>query len=127
MEEIEEEIVINNAYRRFYSKLLKVLPVKDIVQNFFSRKLLSNSHKSQIDCYSDQKNKRKYFLDEVIYPSIQVGVADLFKEMLALMRRSDDMVARGVAGKISKELYPSCFSSMGMCLICQRVLCSYQC
>ena len=93
-----------------------MLPIEDIVQDFFSRKLLSNSHKSQIDSYSDQKSKRKYFLDEVIYPSIQVGVADLFKEMLALMRRSDDMVARGVAGKIRKELLPpSCSSSMDMC------------
>ena len=116
MEITEREM--SNAFRAFYRKLLAVLPVEVITRDFFSRNLLSNSHKRKIDSYSKRERKIKYFLDYVIYPSVQVGETLLFTEMLAAMRRSDDVTAKGVADKIKVEPFspPSCslVTSMGM-------------
>jgi len=119
MEKNEREV--SNAYRTFYPMLLAVLPIEDIMMDFFSRELLSKSHKAKIDSYSDQKNKIKYFLDDVIHPNIRIGEVHLFNEMLAAMGRSDDVTARGVANKIKKVISPpSCtpVKSTGMCM-CQ--------
>ena len=105
MEYTEKEV--QRVYRKFYRKLLLILPVKDLVLDFYHRELLSNYHKTIIDKCSDESDKKKYFLDNVIYLSMQVGEFTQFNKMLTLMGRSDDIAVKSVADKIRKKLSPS--------------------
>ena len=107
--EVDIERKVAKVYRTFYRKLLIILPVEDIVRNFYSRELISNDHKKEIDSYSCLKDKIKYFLDDVIHPSIQIGLFTQFNEMLVVMESSDNIAVKFVADNIKKGL-PSCVS-----------------
>ena len=102
MEYTEEDV--QRVYRKFYPKLLKVLPVEDLVLDLYHRELLSGYQKTTIDCYSNEKDKIKYFLDNVVYRGIQVEEFIHFNEMLTFMVGSDDIDAKSLANKIKKAL-----------------------
>jgi len=95
---------VQRVYRKFYSKLLIVLPVEGLVLEFYHRELLSGYQKTTIDCYSNEKDKIKYFLDDVVYRGIQVDEFILFNEMLTFMVGSDDVAVKSLATKIKKAL-----------------------
>ena len=95
---------MQRVYRKFYSKLLIVLPVEGLVLEFYHRELLSGYQKTTIDCYSNEKDKIKYFLDDVVYRGIQVDEFILFNEMLTFMVGSDDIAVKSLATKIKKAL-----------------------
>ena len=95
---------MQRVYRKFYSKLLIVLPVEGLVLEFYHRELLSSYQKTTIDCYSNEKDKIKYFLDDVVYRGIQVDEFILFNEMLTFMVGSDDVAVKSLATKIKKAL-----------------------
>ena len=88
------------VFRTFYAKLLKVLPMKTIVIEFYSRNLLPGDHKANIEALDTQKQKAEYFLDYVIKPGIEVGYTGQFDEMLKVMEISDDPAVKFVVGEI---------------------------
>ena len=119
MEYTEEEV--QRVYRKFYPKLLIVLPVEGLVLDFYQRKLLSDTQKTTIDNCSNDRDKIKHFLDNVIYRSIQVGEFTQFSEMLNVMGRSDDVVVNKIANKIKNAFCDpidhSPASSVGKCCV----------
>ena len=88
------------VFRKFYAKLLKVLPMKTILSEFYSRGLLPGDHKANIEALDTQKRKAEYFSDFVIKPGIEVGYTGQFDEMLKVMEISDDPAVKFVAGEI---------------------------
>jgi len=122
--EYTEEKEVRKVYIQFYPDLLIILPVKNLVLDFYQRELLSDYHKATIDKYRDENDKRKYFLDDVIYRSIQVGEFTQFNEMLIFMEKSGDIAVKFVADKIKKKLSPlsadhSSVSSNGKTIRCR--------
>ena len=87
-------------FRKFYAKLSKVLPVNDILTEFYSCGLLRGDHKANIEALDTQKKKAEYFLDYVIKPGIEVGYMGQFDEMIKIMETSGDPAAKFVAGEI---------------------------
>jgi len=110
MEYTEQEV--QRVYRKFYPKLLIVLPVEDLVLDFYHRELLSASQKTSIDNYSNERDKIKYFLDNVIHRSIQVGEFTQLNEMLIVMGKSDDVVVKSLANKIKEVCEPVDYSPL---------------
>ena len=104
MECTEEEAKM--LFMEFYKNFLLILPIEDLVLDFYPRGLLSLDHKNKIDNYSNKSDKKKYFLDDVIHPSILVGETKQFIEMLVVMERSDDIAVKFVADKAQKRLSP---------------------
>ena len=61
------------AFQVFYPKLSNVLPINNILTDFYSHGLLPGDHKANIDALDTQKRKAEYFLDYVIKPGLKVG------------------------------------------------------
>ena len=91
------------VFKEFYPKLLEILPVDCIILHFYSKRLLSSAHKGKLDSLSTNKERIKYFLDEVIEPSLKIGYVDQFDEMLAIMMKSDDPAVKFLANEIKKS------------------------
>ena len=91
------------VFKEFYPKLLEILPVDCIIPHFYSKRLLSSVHKGKLDSLSIYKERIKYFLDEVIEPSLKIGYVDQFDEMLAIMMKSDDPAVKFLANEIKKS------------------------
>ena len=88
------------VFRKFYAKLVKVLPMKTILTEFYSRNLLPGDHKANIEALDTQKQQGEYFLDYVIKPGKEVGYIGQFDEMLKVMETSDDPAVKFVVGEI---------------------------
>ena len=93
-----------DIFKKFYSELTKVLPmiINILVTTFYSSKLLSDNHKSCIDSFPSNKEKTKYFLDEVIKPGLQIKYIEQFDEMLKVMTNSDDPAVKYLVNEMQK-------------------------
>ena len=100
-DELEAEHREVKAFRDFYSKLVKVLPMNNI-SDLYSHNLLPGDHKERIDALNTQKQKAEYFLDRVIKPGMEIGYTGQFDEMLKVMENSDDPPVRFLATEIKK-------------------------
>ena len=91
-----------NVFKEFYPKLLEVLPINQLILQFYSRTLLSNDHKTKLDNMTTDKEKAEYFLDKVIRPGLQIDYTKQFDEMLLIMQSSDDPVVKYLADEVTK-------------------------
>ena len=96
-----------DVFKRFYPDLLEILPVDDLVIKFFAKDLLSGTHKDKLDGLSTaratNKEKAKYFLDNVIGPGLKIGFMQQFDEMLLIMAKSDDPSVKFLGNEITKS------------------------
>ena len=96
-----------DTFKKYYPKLLEVLPVDVLTTQFFAKRLLSNAHKEKLDGLSTarviNKEKAKYFLDEVIAPGLKIGYMQQFDEMLMIMTNSDEPPVKFLATEITKS------------------------
>ena len=96
-----------DVLKEFYPKLLEILPVEALTTQFFAKGLLSNTHKEKLDGLSAaraiNKEKAKYFLDEVLIPGLKIGFVEQFDEMLVMMRNSDEPPVKFLANEITKS------------------------
>ena len=90
------------TFQAFYPKLLNVLPINNILTDFYSHGLLPGDHKANIDALDTQKRKVEYFLDYVIKPGLKVGYTGQFDKMLRVMETSDDPAVKFVAEEMRK-------------------------
>ena len=105
MEKSAEEA--NKAIQKFYPNLLKVLPITELVERFYSVHLLSHHQKSKLDGLPSRKDKVAYFLDEMLMPGLSMNYTKHFDEMITMMKESDDALARHLVELIVKELIPT--------------------
>ena len=108
MEKSAEEA--NKAIQKFYPNLLKVLPITELVERFYSVHLLSHYHKSNLDGLPSRKDKAAYFLDEMLIPGLSMNCTKHFDEMITMMKESDDILARHLVELIVK-LMPTTVAS----------------
>ena len=64
------------AFKEFYSKLVKVLPMDNISSDLYSHDLLPGDNKARIEALDTQKQKAEYFLDKVIKPGMLLDTRD---------------------------------------------------
>ena len=96
-----------DLFKTFYPKLLEILPVDDLLTQFYSKDLLSGAHKQKLDGLSAARattdnDRAKYFLDNVIKPGLKIGFMKLFDEMVMIMTKSDDPSVNFLASEITK-------------------------
>ena len=87
--------------QKFYPSLLKLLPISELVERFYSLQLLSDHRKSKIDSLTSFKEKIAYFLDDVLIPGLSINYTGHFDEMITMMKESDDILARCLVEKLS--------------------------
>jgi len=87
------------AFKEFYSKLVKVLPMDDI-SDLYSNDLLPGDNKAKIEALDTQRRKAEYFLDHVIKPGMEIGYTGQFDEMLKVMDNSEHPPVKFLIGKI---------------------------
>ena len=96
-----------DTFKKFYPSLQEILPVDVLTTQFFAKRLLANSHKEKLDGLSAaraiNKEKAKFFLDEVIAPGLKIGYMQQFDEMLAIMTSSDEPPVKFLASEITKS------------------------
>ena len=96
-----------DAFKKFYPSLQEILPVDVLTTQFFAKGLLSNAHKEKLDGLSTAKainrEKAKYFLDEVIAPGLKIGYMQQFDEMLKIMTNSDEPPVKFLASEITQS------------------------
>ena len=96
-----------DTFKKFYSSLQEILPVDVLTAQFFAKGLLSNAHKDKLDGLSAarviNKEKTKYFLDEIIAPGLKIGYMQQFDEMLVIMTNSDEPPVKFLASEITKS------------------------
>ena len=109
MEKSAEEA--NKAIQKYYPNLLKVLPITELVERFYSGHLLSYDQKSKLDGLPSRKEKIAYFLDEMLIPGLSMDYTEHFDEMITMMKESDNTLARHLVKLIVKELMPTTVAS----------------
>ena len=79
------------VFQQFYSKLVKTLPMNDVVftAELYSHDLFPNDLKEHVESLTTSAKKASYFLDHVIKPSVISGVGSSFDELLHVMEGSD--------------------------------------
>ena len=92
-----------DIFKEFYPKLLKILPVNCVINHLYSKKLLSSDHKGKLQDISTNRERTKYFLDEVIERGLEVDYKSQFDEMLAVMANSDDPPVKFLANEMMKS------------------------
>ena len=96
-----------DAFKKFYPSIQEILPVDVLTTQFFAKGLLSNAHKEKLDGLSatraTNKDKAKFFLDEVIAPGLRIGYTQQFDEMLIIMMNSDEPPVKFLASEITKS------------------------
>ena len=96
-----------DTFKKFYPSLQEVLPVDVLTTQFFAKGLLSNTRKEKLDGLTTatvtNKEKTKFFLDEVIAPGLKIGYVQQFDEMLVIMANSDEPPVKFLASEITKS------------------------
>ena len=92
-----------DTYKKFYPSLQEILPVDVLSTQFFAKGLLSNTRKEKLDGLATDKEKAKFFLNEVIAPGLKIGYMQQFDEMLVIMTNSDEPPVKFLASEIMKS------------------------
>ena len=92
------------AILKFYPSLLKLLPISELVERFYSLQLLSDHRKRKLESLPSPKEKIAYFLDDVLIPGLSINYTGHFDEMVTMMKESDDILARLLVEKLSPAL-----------------------
>lgn len=90
-----------SAIQQMYPTLLKLLPIRELVDRLYSHHLLSHPRKSEIDSITSPKEKVAYFLDEMLIPGLSINYTRHFDEMVTMMRESDDDLIRFLVEKLT--------------------------
>ena len=90
--------------KKFYTQLSIILPIDDLVHRLYSQDLLSSHHRTELRKLIAKDDKIKYFLDNVLDPSIDIGYTMQFDEMVNLMENSDDSAVKYLVKKIQDFL-----------------------
>ena len=111
------EVGVKKAFKKFYNELTEALPMNDLLAEFSASKLLSGNHKNILESLSTQKEKAKYFLDQVIKPGLNIGYTEQFNKMINVMESSDDPVVKYLVKQIQEymlDVSPSSDDDNGM-------------
>ena len=92
------------AILKSYSSLLKLLPISELVERFYSLQLLSDHRKRKLESLPSPKEKIAYFLDDVLIPGLSINYTGHFDEMVTMMKESDDILARLLVEQLSPAL-----------------------
>ena len=92
-----------DIFKEFYPQLMEILPVDSLINHFFAKQLLSGDHKDKLRDRSINREKVKYFLDDVVERGLKIGYMEQFNEMLAVMANSDDPAVKFVANEMMKS------------------------
>ena len=95
------------AVKKFYPNLLKLLPISELVERFYSLQLLSDDRKCKLESLPSPKEKIVYFLDDVLIPGLSINYTGHFDEMVTMMKESDDILARLLVEKLSPRAMPT--------------------
>ena len=87
-----------------YPSLLKLLPISELVERFYSLQLLSDHRKRKLESLPSPKEKIAYFLDDVLIPGLSINYTGHFDEMVTMMKESDDILARLLVEQLSPAL-----------------------
>ena len=92
-----------DIFKEFYPKLLEILPVDSLLNHLFSKQLLSGAQKDRLRDIPTNRERVKYFLDEVVERGLKIGFMDQFDEVLAVMANSDDPTVKFLAKEMMKS------------------------
>ena len=92
-----------DIFKEFYPKLLEILPVDSLLNHLFSKQLLSGAQKDTLRDIPTNRERVKYFLDEVVERGLKIGFMDQFDEVLAVMANSDDPPVKFLANAMMKS------------------------
>ena len=91
---------VERALTKLYAELIEILPINEVLADFRANKLLRGIHKTKLKSLSTQKEKAKYFIDEVIKPGLGTGCIEQFNKMIGVMKSSDDSTVKCLAKQI---------------------------
>lgn len=96
------------VFKKFYERLIKTLPLDDLVTTLYGNGVLSDHDRDQLvrGSLSTPKEKAQYFLDEVIQKGLDVGFFSQFKTTIKIMQSSDNPVLIHLAEQIKAEWKP---------------------
>ncbi|XP_065918177.1 NACHT, LRR and PYD domains-containing protein 3-like isoform X2 [Dysidea avara] len=80
----ERKMSTIKVFRYFYPQLVEMLPMNDVtfLSNLFSVNLLPGNVNDQVKSMSTQADKATYLLDNVIRPSVTIGVGESFNDLI---------------------------------------------
>ena len=88
--------------RKDYNDLLQ-LPIDFGI--LYSKYIITLPEKQKIDNITLNKEKNQCFFDEVLIPSLKVGMTEKYKAFIKVLEESDDSLLKFMAGKIGELTY----------------------
>ena len=91
------------AFREFYIKLTE-LPIKDMIEELYTKNLLPGDHKAKVKSLSTSKEMAQHFLDAVIKPSLEIGYTEQFEQLISIMESNDNRMLPFLAQQIREHV-----------------------
>ena len=101
------------AFTKFYAELTEAIPINEVLGDRRINILLRDVHKAKLNSLITQKEKAKYFLNEVIKPGVIIGYLEQFSAMISVMISSDDSTVKNLAKQIIMCSHDDSSSSSG--------------
>ena len=68
----------------------------------FAKEIISFEQKKKMDHYQTTDDKNRYFLDDVLIPSLQLRILKQFNGFISMLQESEDTAFQSLADKINK-------------------------
>ena len=94
------------VYNDYFEVLVKILPMKDayFIAALYSNNLLPDEVSEHIDSLPTKGEKAKYFLQNVIKPSLDANATENFDKFLLIMEKSEYNVLNKKAAEMKLKL-----------------------
>ena len=89
-----------NLQKNYYE--LIILPINSMLSKLYSKGIITQEEKQQIQAKDVEIDGMQYFLDHIIIPSLEVNVNIKFRGFLKVMKKSGDSTLISMAAKLGK-------------------------
>ena len=107
-----------DIFKEFYPQLLEILPVDCLINEFFSKQLLSSAHKSSLQDISTNRGRAKYWC-LLFCGTERNGTPDSAKYLFCGTHRNGPKTASQLSGYYI-EMYPKQVALISLCSKLER-------
>ena len=87
-----------------FVRLIDGLPTDSLMPMLISKEVVSGIHQNNMTQQNDNTHKTLYLLNDIVMPSLGVGVLETFEKLLQVMEESKDLTCQSLATELKSKL-----------------------
>ena len=90
--------------RKEYKNLIHLTISTDAIRDLYTEQVITLKEKKEMQ-RKETEDRMEFLLDDVIIPSLEANSALKYIKLIRVMKRSDDILIKSVASKLTLHLY----------------------